>query len=595
MLDGLWVLDMLKIAPLLALIVFLPAVAASIHAEESQTDDLADAHAKITRYMQAQSDAILTHSSPQRQQPDIADELPVFMSFVNRTSNELVIGLDRNATGTAEQYMEKIRQITNGSAIPVRLVSGYFVEESCDAVNDRCDPLIGGIEVSVNVHPSIPKFPVGPITIPVVNNNGDLGFVMSGHVAGTRLNVGIFQPNENHLNHIGVGNVITNPTNARSSDSAFVRTLDNIALEQKIFNPDGDPYDVVGTRTSEVHDIVYMAGIINKTINGKNYTTTSGGVLSTGVTIDSQIYGTLTNQNVASYLSASGDSGAPVYSLDSGDGVLLHGIHVGKSCFSDFPPTIQIPYVCEYPWTVYSPWEHVQSELNLRPIVGGEIFDLLGIYYARPDLQAAYPEAASGDMAGLIGWAWQYGTVDYPNDPNGPHAVLGPHAHTYALMHIWNQRPDLQAAYPEAASGDMAGLIGWAWQYGTVDYPNDPNGPHAVLGPHAHTYALITIYDVRPDLRTAYPEAVAGDRAALTVWARDWGISDYPNDPNGPHAVLGPHAHTYALITIYDVRPDLRTAYPEAVAGDHAGLSKWARDHGVTAYPSILGPYAGSY
>ncbi len=285
--------------------------------------------------------------------------------------------------------------------------------------------------------------------------------------------------------------------------------------------------------------------------------------------------------------------------------------------------------------------------------------DLLGIYYARIDLQAAYPEAASGDMAGLVRWAWQYGIVDYPRDPAGPHAVLGPHAHTYALLHVWNQRsdlqaaypeaasgymagltvwardwgitdypadpfgphavlgphahtyallsiydarPDLQAAYPEAASGDMAGLVRWAWQYGIVDYPRDPAGPHAVLGPHAHTYALSIIYDARPDLRAAYPDVVAGDRAALTVWARDWGINDYPDDPVGPAAVLGPHAHTYALLSIYDARPDLQAAYPEAASGDMAGLTVWARDWGINDYPddpvgpaAVLGPHAHTY
>ncbi len=358
------VLDMLKIAPLLALIVFLPAVAAaSTHSDESQTDDLADAHDKITRYMQAQSDAIITHSSQQRQQPDIADELPVFMSFVNQTSNELVVGLDLNATGTAEQYLERIRQITNGSAVPVRLVSGHFVEESCDAVNDRCDPLIGGIEISTFGG-------IGVLTLPVINNNNERGFVMSGHVAGpAQSDRKIWQPKETNPIRIEVGVVATNPLNPRSSDSAFVRTLDSIALEQKIFNPDGDPYDVVGTKISEVHDIVYMAGIINKTIGSKNYTTTSGGVLSTGVTIDSPMYGTLTDQNTAGYMSASGDNGAPVYSLDSGNGVLLHGIHVGKSCFSDFPPTINSAY-CKYLFPVYSPWEHVRSELNLKPVTG---------------------------------------------------------------------------------------------------------------------------------------------------------------------------------------------------------------------------------
>ncbi len=231
------------------------------------------------------------------------------------------------------------------------------------------------------------------------------------------------------------------------------------------------------------------------------------------------------------------------------------------------------------------------------------ISDLLSIYHARPDLQAAYPEAGSNnDMTGLLRWAWQYGIVDYPADPNGPHAVLGPHAHTYALLSIYDARPDLQAAYPEVVAGDRDALTVWARDWGINDYPNDPVGPAAVLGPHAHTYALLSIYDARPDLQAAYPEVVAGDRDALTVWARDWGINDYPNDPVGPAAVLGPHAHTYALLSIYDARPDLQAAYPEVVAGDHTALTVWARDWGINDYPNdpvgpaaVLGPHAHTY
>ena len=68
-------------------------------------------------------------------------------------------------------------------------------------------------------------------------------------------------------------------------------------------------------------------------------------------------------------MSAKGDSGAPVYSSGSGDGVLLHGIHVGKSFFTDFPPTNNSAYD-KYVFPVYSPWEHVRSELNLKPVTG---------------------------------------------------------------------------------------------------------------------------------------------------------------------------------------------------------------------------------
>ncbi len=83
----------------------------------SQTDDLDNAHDKITQYMQLQN----THLG-------MKDELPLFMSLVDRASNELVVGLDRSATGTAEQYIKLIRQIINNYDVQIRLVSGDFTE-----------------------------------------------------------------------------------------------------------------------------------------------------------------------------------------------------------------------------------------------------------------------------------------------------------------------------------------------------------------------------------------------------------------------------------------------------------------------------------
>jgi len=296
------------------------------------------------------------------------------MTFVNRTSGELVVGLDQNATGTAKQYTAQIRQIAN-STVPVRLVSGYFAPQSCSTADDRCDPLIGGIEISTAV--TSHRIYTGSLTLPAVSNDNVVGFVMSGHVAGPNsINAVIYQPAKSNPATDNVGHMITNPQGPRSSDAAFVETFDRITSGQRIFNP-GDPanpYDVIGARTSAqtaVFDTVYMAGIINKTIGGQNHTTTAGGVLTKGLTVNHPIYHTLLNQIAAAYISLDGDSGSPVYSVGSGNGVLVNGIHVGVLCFADFPPTRPCPKgVVGNSFAVYSPWEHVRSELNLRQVTG---------------------------------------------------------------------------------------------------------------------------------------------------------------------------------------------------------------------------------
>jgi len=242
---------------------------------------------------------------------------------------------------------------------------------------------------------------------------------MSGHVtAPNSVNAAIYQPSKSNPATDNVGHVITDPQGPRSSDAAFVETFDRITSEQRIFNP-GDPanpYGVIGARTSAqtaVYDVVYMAGIINKTIGGQNHTTTAGGVLSKGVTIKSPSYGTLTNQIVAGYTSASGDSGSPIYSKTSGDDVLVNGIHVGKSCFVDFPPTNNSCPVhgSGIILAVYSPWEHVRSELNLRPVTGS-----LGLNTV---LDEDF-ESGLSDWAGSGAAGWGAGPPSGPQVPGLP-------------------------------------------------------------------------------------------------------------------------------------------------------------------------------
>jgi hypothetical protein len=39
---------------------------------------------------------------------------------------------------------------------------------------------------------------------------------------------------------------------------------------------------------------------------------------------------------------------------------------------------------------------------------------------------------------------------------------LGQYGHLYVLADVYNSRPDLQSAYPEAANGAIDNLVSWA-------------------------------------------------------------------------------------------------------------------------------------
>jgi GT2 family glycosyltransferase len=113
---------------------------------------------------------------------------------------------------------------------------------------------------------------------------------------------------------------------------------------------------------------------------------------------------------------------------------------------------------------------------------------LLSIYYARPDLQAVFPEVRSGDYGGLVNWA---STTDDKHQ-----ALLkyrewyceAARLHRYersagedplsALLFTYHNRPDLQKAYPEVKQGEYGRLVEWAAKYSQADNMSERLAPH---------------------------------------------------------------------------------------------------------------------
>jgi len=324
------------------------------------------AHDKITQFME-QKNKILsstenTNKTKDTTQFSFDEELPVFVSFVNETSQELVIGLDyKSANKTYVDYESKIFEII-GNDVPFKLITGFVEEEDCTSQIDDCRPIWGGIEMS-------PATGGGTLTLPFATNTGEIGFIVSGHVVGTGTSQNIFQPAEFRINSDFVGSVITNPGGPRASDSAFVETIPGKTLAMEIFKSSGQSYNVIGTKTSSqtpVSSIVSKMGITT----GE----TTAGILSKNLSVSSGTFNLLTNQVSIGYASDEGDSGAPVFEKSTGDDVYFLGIHKGRACFSDFPPTIEIigpmnEEACQalggnWP-AIYSPWEGIQSDLDL--------------------------------------------------------------------------------------------------------------------------------------------------------------------------------------------------------------------------------------
>ncbi len=126
--------------------------------------------------------------------------------------------------------------------------------------------------------------------------------------------------------------------------------------------------------------------------------------------------------------------------------------------------------------------------LGTSPIVPSSDYytTLMGIYAARPDLQAAFPDAASNltEYADLVSWAGEVVTGVFPDSAL---PELAPFAYYYALMLVYEHRPGLQVEFPGALTNvtSYQGLLGWANQVVQFE-PSDP--AYSTLLPFAAYY-----------------------------------------------------------------------------------------------------------
>src|SRR6185312_8210130 len=159
---------------------------------------------------------------------------------------------------------------------------------------------------------------------------------------------------------------------------------------------------------------------------------------------------------------------------------------------------------------------------------------LLSVYNARADLQAAFPQAATGDLSRLLPWAGAYGILD-----SASRSQLAPYAADYKLMQLYYARADLQAAFPQAANAaDLSSLLPWAGAYGITD-----SSSSSMLAPYAADYKLMQLYYARADLQAAFPQAAnAADLSSLLPWAGAFGTTD-----SASSSMLAPYAADYKL------------------------------------------------
>ena len=235
------------------------------------------------------------------------------------------------------QVTDKIYQIINRNGkiqgidkIPVLIIPAALVISDISR-SDQLRPIIGGVQM---VAPVSGGRSIATTGFSARDGSGYTGYVITGHLP-TVVGQNIYQPSTGY----SAGTVSS--IGGNYADAAFVRYSN---VEATIYDTLGNLVPVKSYSDAYLNQWVLMSGIISQ---------------STGqvTNIDAMIYSTdhghyFYDQHIASYTSANGDSGAPVYWKNSNHEVVLGGVHWAHNSLG----------------SIYSPISSVRSDLCITPL-----------------------------------------------------------------------------------------------------------------------------------------------------------------------------------------------------------------------------------
>ncbi len=255
-------------------------------------------------------------------------EVPITYIATCIFKNSLIVGVRELKT----KYTDAISNFLGRDA-PVIFEKGSF--EPLSKTSRYRPSLLGGIQIWTTKGNSTLGFRA-------VHNNGDVGFVMTGHAGwvGTQ----VFQPNSG-VNNL-VGSITVNPQGWRRSDAAFVRLGPNVVINDVIW-PNRQVVGWLEYCFTPVGTWVYHEGAT------RDFTRV-GTIRRLNVTItDHPDFGILLSQVETSFDANTGDSGGPVYIPSSGGNVQILGVIAGRSVDTGGR-------------VYYSPIDGIWWDLNLR-------------------------------------------------------------------------------------------------------------------------------------------------------------------------------------------------------------------------------------
>ncbi len=229
---------------------------------------------------------------------------------------------------------------------------------------------------------------------------------------------------------------------------------------------------------------------------------------------------------------------------------------------------------------------------------GAAITTLYGVYNTESALQTEFPAVSSSlaSFESLVNWA---GSVVRGGTSSSANQTLVPYGYWYDLMSVYDQRGDLQYAYPNAftVQANYSALLSWAGQVVTNVYPDGDSG---LLTEYGYYYDLAYVYNSRGDLQAAFPNALTtpSEWNALLIWAGEVATNAFTDSSA---STLAPYNYYYVLAFVYNSRGDLQAAYPNALTSgaSWAELVAWAQNVVNHKFPdssyATLLPYAAEY